>query len=659
MNLPDTSENGNAVEQKEPIGQHRELHGVWRLIPMLMAAFALSWSIGLILDLQRRAGLLLTYAEAASILIALFLPLVFVYFPATKSSPRNKIPWYDILLGLFCIVGPAYFYMNFREGQVQGWEVVPPTSAIVIGICTLLLVVEAARRSSGLGFTIIGIIFAALPFYSHLLPGILESRVFRPDQVIGYYFMGTDAIWGLPARVFSKLIIVYIAFGLLIQVSGGSRFFINLAMSLLGSFRGGPAKVAVIGSALFGSLSGSSAANVAVTGAVTIPMMKRTGWKSYYACAIEAAASTGGLLMPPVMGAAAFIVADYLDISYWKIALAAVLPTILYFIGLFGQVHFHAVKNQMSALPRSELPSFRKTLMEGWYFIPVAITLLYYLMIAKIDPARAGLYACAALVLFTAPTKDRFTWSKIIEFIELCGRTFAMVGALLLLTGVLMGGLFLTGFGIGIAQLLTDIGTTNMTLLAIVAFFASFILGMGSNVVVVYILLAMLVAPAMETAGLNRLAVHLGLLYWGTLSFLTPPVAISSYIAAGFGGAPPMKTAIQSTRLAIATFVVPFVFIFHPALVLEGSALDTFTLFIASAFAIWLFAMGIEGWLMRANRTTDSIARLLCIIAGGMLLTTILPLQIAGGAIGVVIILSPHVIEKYYADIAQRLRNKN
>jgi len=379
------------------------------------------------------------------------------------------------------------------------------------------------------------------------------------------------------------------------MMTGAGKFFINLAFALCGTFRGGAAKVGIFASALLGMMSGSVVSNVLTAGTMTIPVMKKTGFRASYAGAIEACASTGAVLAPPVMGATAFVMAQFLNMSYAEVALAATIPAALYYFGLFMQVDAYAARHSLKGLPRAELPRMWVTLKEGWYFVLV-IALLVFMMLVMKRESHAPFYATVLLlVLNQAFNRERWTWATAAKFLEMNGRTFAELVGILAGCGLLIGAFSLTGVVSSIANDMLRIAGNNAMLLLGMTAVTSLVLGLGLTTTACYIFLAILVGPALEKAGLNKLAVHMFIFYWGMLSAITPPVAIASFAAAGIAGAPPMKTGWESMRVGSIIYFIPFFFVLNPALVLQGPWTEALYLTVTAGLGVIFICGGIQG----------------------------------------------------------------
>lgn len=553
------------------------------------------------------------------LILSFFLPLVFFYFPAAERY-KEKVCWFDILLGLLCFISTFYFFLNGQNILFQGWEVSPPPIPFMLGILLWFLVLEAVRRIVGWVLFGLVLLFSLYPLFGEHMPGLLFSKSFPLPRVVGYYTMGPEGIIGLPTHVLGNLLIGFIFFGVALTSTGAAKFFLELTLSFLGKVRGGTAKVAVASSAMIGSISGSVITNVITTGSFTIPAMKRAGYPNYYAAAIETCASTGGVLMPPIMGAAAFVMASILNIPYAQVVLVAIIPSFLYYLGLFVQVDCYAAKTGLKGFPAADIPSWWPTIKNGWFYI-LAFVLLIYILFSLRREAQAPFYAAAAVLLLTMGKKEtRLNLKNFINFLEGVGRTIGEITGILAAIGLMIGSLLLTGVAQSLSAEIIALARGNAILLVCLGAIASFILGMGLTITACYLLLAVLLAPALVKTGLNPLAVHLFLMYCGMLSFITPPVAIGAYTAASLAGANPMRTGFQAMRLGVILFLIPFFFVFQPAFVLQGNLIEILKVLATGFFGVFLLASGIEGYLIFMGNL-GFFKRSVSIFSGALLLT--------------------------------------
>jgi len=429
------------------------------------------------------------------------------------------------------------------------------------------------------------------------MPGLLEGYGVNLRRMVGFFTMGTEGVVGLPMKVVGNILIGYMVFAVVLQATGGGKFFLDLASALLGSLRGGPAKMSIMASAFFGSISGSSISNVLTTGAITIPTMKRTGYPAHYAGAIEAASSTGGVLMPPIMGVTAFVMAEFLAMPYYKICIAAIVPSLLYFGGLFIQTDAYAARANLKGLSKDELPSVKKTLTAGWFYTIGMLFLIWallYLHWTTLAPFWASLFLLLACNLHK---ETRFTWKKFLDFVESAGKVLSELVSLLCAIGVIIGALSLTGVAHSFSTEIINLAHGNIALLLILGAVTSFILGMGMTITACYVFLALILAPALVRSGLYPLSVHLFIMYWGMASYITPPVALSAFAGAGLAGSDPMKTAFKAMQLGFAKYFIPFFFVLNPAILLHGSIGNIIISVILVSISIVTISYSLEGYL--------------------------------------------------------------
>ncbi len=578
-----------------------------------------------------RLGIVMGSMQYINLGASLLLPLGFILYRANERTPRNLIPWYDVIAAVLSFGIPLYVFATYEKALSSSWIVFPPTTALVLGIIMSLLVLEAARRTGGVFFAATAAVLATLPMWVHFLPGFLKGNEFTLGRVVGSFFISTEGIFGTVMKTFILTFLLFIFFGVATQIVGAGKFFTNVAMALLGRATGGPAKAAVIASSLFGTISGSASANVTVCGTFTIPLMIQAGYKPHFAAAVESAASEGGIIMPPIMGAVAFIMADFLGIPYWRVAAAAAIPAILYYWCLFSQVHFHAVNHGLRKLERSEIPSLRKTLLEGWHFVVTALFLVWLLFVQKTNPGQAALFTTIALLLLCSIQKSTRPNLKVMgDLLFTSARVFGQLAPVLLGIGLIIAGINLSGLGMSVTQWLETGAGANVWLGLLVLAIAAFVLGTGMPGTAIYMLLALLMAPPLESLGLNRLAVHMTILYWGLMADLTPPTAIAPTIAAGYAGASPMKTSLQAMRLASVIYIAPFFFVFHPVLLFEQFSIRPFAYTVLSAVVgFWLLARGFEGYGPPGN-WNKHVRRLAALAAGAAMLTMSWYIQVIG-----------------------------
>jgi len=529
------------------------------------------------------------------LLMAMYLPVAFLLLPAHKKEKR--VGWLSY--------GPAIVTLGLTlflasQGRTMAFQTWIPANEWQLAVASVLflLIMEAARRSGGLIFVIIVAVFGLYPVYAEYMPGMLWGPPTSLSRTIAYNMYSSDALLGVVTRVLGETLIGYLILAALLVATGAADFFLNLAMALMGTARGGPAKVAVLSSGFFGSLSGSIFANVVSTGAITIPSMKRSGIPAHYAGALEACASTGGMLMPPVMGAVAFIMADFTNTEYAVIVVAAAIPSILYYFGLYCHVDAYAARAGLAGLPKAELPTVKQTMKDGWPFIAVLLFLIWGLVIMRWE-RLTPFYASGLLVALTFVKRSLWLGpEKIPEILLETSKLLSQTMALLLPTSFILGGLMGTGVAPAIASELVEIGGTNIVLVLAIGVGVCLLFGMLGMIVAAYLMLALTLAPALEQiAGLNTIAIHLFIAYYSVLAAITPPVALAAFIASRIADSDPMRTSWEACRLGIVLYFIPIFFLFEPALIFQGPLWRTAVWVPLNIIAIVLIAGASEGRL--------------------------------------------------------------
>jgi TRAP transporter 4TM/12TM fusion protein len=637
------------------VTQVRKLAGPWRWLLIVVTAATIGLCINQQFTLRFFVGFTQLNTEYYYLLILLMLPFTFVLFPAGGRARPDRVAWYDVVLFVATAAAAGYLMLYVRRAAELGWEFggapsifakfqlgfatggsteikidwsQPPV--IEAGLVLWVALMEGLRRTGGWSLLLSVLPFTVYPLFAEWSwLGPLRGTQATLEQAIAYHMLSIESVLGIPIQAFAETVIGFLVFGTALMMTGAGKFFINLAFGLCGTFRGGAAKVGIFASGLLGMMSGSVVSNVLTAGTMTIPAMKRTGFKASYAGAIEACASTGAVLAPPVMGATAFVIAQFLNISYAEVALAAVIPAALYYLGLFTQVDAYAARQGLKGLPRHELPSLWATLKEGWYYIFVVALLIVMLLHFKRE-SHAPFYATALLLVLNQlfSKGNRWTLRTVADFLEVNGRTFVELAAILAGCGLLIGAFSMTGVVSSLANDLLRIAGDNAVLLLVMCAVTSLILGLGLTTTACYIFLAILIAPALEKLGLNKMAVHMFIFYWGMLSAITPPVAIASFAAAGIAGAPPMRTGWESMMVGSIIYFLPFFFVLNPALVLQGPAPFLPALGLAALIAAGTVCIcgGIQGYQMGVGDLRKAGAmewplRLLLVL-GGIVLAT-------------------------------------
>ncbi len=555
--------------------------------------------------------------------------LGYLVFPARKTHQRvNHIPWYDILLMVVGTGAFLYYAFNAKAIIQQGSHF--EDYQIVIGIIGVLALAEVCRRSVGLPILIVAGCFLAYALTVGLSNPSLWGKL---NYTIRYLFYGKEGVLSTPINVCSKFIVVFIVFGAFLERTGIADYFIQMSNGLVGRFSGGPAKVAVVASALEGVVSGSSVANTVGSGAVTIPLMKKAGYKPEFAGAAEAAASTGGQIMPPIMGAAAFLMADYVQLPYGQIALKAVLPALLYFAGIFISVHLEAKKVGLKGLPKEELPKLKPLLKKSYLLLP--LVLLIYLVSTSqksIQYAAAlSIVACIVVTLFSRET--RITPMRLLEALAAGGQGSITVAAACGIAGIIAGTITMTGLANVIINGIVVLAGDSVLIALFLTMICCIVLGMGVPTTATYCIMAATCAPILVRMGVPMVAAHFFVFYFGIVADLTPPVALAAYAGAAIAQANPMKTALESTKLAIGAFIVPYAFALSPSILLiDTTALDVGLIVITSLIGIASVSAAMEGYLIG---NLNWIRRLMALVGGLMMIypgtrTDIIGLALSG-----------------------------
>ena len=631
------------AEKAKPAGRYRELQGIFKWYFRSVTAFAALLSFVYVFKIVI-FNYIMPDMSYFAVMIAVFVSSTFLIFPANGKVISNRVPWYDSILALATLVGPIYIITHNMEIILGGWEVMPPVTAKILALITWGLIIEAVRRAGGAMLTGVILVVSVYPLFAHLCPGILMAKQYSLSRILGFHFLGMQSIFGLPTQVFCRLLIGYMIFAVALQTTGAANFFINFCLAILGGVRGGAAKVSILSSAFFATMSGSAIANVVTTGAFTIPTMKRLGYPPYYAGAIEACASKGGVLTPPVMGVTAFIMADFIGVSYAEVCIAAGLPVLLYWVSLFAQTDFYAAKMGLRGLPREELPSLMKTLKGGWFYIAALAVLVYFIFFERVE-ALAPYYATAVLFILANFRKEtRLNRETILKFTDGTGKILTELMGILVGVGMIIGALSLTGTAHGLSGSLTRLGGDHMFLLLVIGAITSFLLGIGLTISACYIFLAMLLAPTLVSLGIYEMSAHLFLVYWGSVSYITPPVALAAYAAASIAQANPLRTAVQAVKLGFVSLLVPFFFVYNPALVGHGTLVQIFLSMTTAAFGIILLSAGFEGYSFFLKRISIPV-RVIFMAAGFLIfhpktVTDLIGIALVGAGVGY------HYIEK-------------
>jgi TRAP transporter 4TM/12TM fusion protein len=565
---------------------------------------------------------------------------VFLRVKSRSDETGGGVPAYDWLCFFICLITGG-FIMVMYPSIAYRLGILSPERWILGGLA-IFLILEATRRVAGWPLVWVGVVCILYAKFADFFPGLFAAKGATWARIASYLYLDSNGLLGVPLTVAAGVVVAFIFFGQALYAVGGDKFITDIALIVMGRYRGGPAKVSVVSSALFGTVSGSAVANVAVDGAITIPLMKKTGYPSHIAAAIEAVASNGGQITPPVMGAAAFLMAEFLNISYGEIALAAAIPAALYYLALFTQVDLEAAKHNLGGLPADQIPKFRGVIRLGWVFLFPLAFLVYVLMWGNWEAGKAGMVTVVLTFVVGALQKEtRPTFRKIVASFEETGRTLLDIVVITSLAGLVIGSLQLSGLTFKLSLILVSLSGGNVLILLALTAIVCILLGMSLPTAVVYITLAVLVGPALAQLGIDPLAAHLFLFYFGMLSLITPPDCLATYTAAAIAHSDFWKTGWTGMRLGIAAYVVPFVFALHPALIFKGTIPEILLAVIATSIGTFLLAVGCAGYLFRS---LDWLKRCVFFLAGAMLMLpswhgTWLFLDAAGLFVGVGIIL--------------------
>lgn len=543
------------------------------------------------------------------------LALVYLLYPTRKSWSRTKLHPLDLLLAILGAAAPAYILIEYKELVLRSGLVSTPD--LVVGIIGILLVVEATRRVVGIPMVTVVLLFLAYAFAGPYMPGVLAHRGLTLSQLVGHLYFTTEGIFGIPLGVSSTFIFLFILFGAYLESTGLGKFFIDLANSIAGWASGGPAKVAVLSSGLMGTVSGSSVANVVGTGSLTIPMMKKLGYHKNFAGAVEAAASTGGQLMPPVMGAAAFLMAEFVGVPYIDIVKAAVIPALLYFTGVWLGVHFEAKRSNLKGLPREQLPKMSRLLVErGHLAIPLVV--IVYLLVTGYTPMRAALVAIVLSIICSALRKStRMKPIEIVRGLDKGARNVLSVLVACASAGIVIGVVTKTGVGLKLASGLLTLSGGMLLPTMFFTMITAIVLGMGVPTTANYVITSTIAAPAIIQMGVPVLAAHMFVFYFGIIADVTPPVALAAFAGAGIAGGNALRTGVNAAKLAIAAFIIPYMFVLSPViLMIDATIPGLISTTVTAIIGMIALSSALIGYLADNCRIYERIL----LIVGGLLL---------------------------------------
>ena len=543
-----------------------------------------------------------------SLHLNIVLILAYIIWPTGRKSWKDEFNWYffiDCAVILF-VMYSAYYTLydidefNFRIGS-------PNNMDVVMGFIYMMVVFEATRRVVGWPMVACAAFFLIHALYAPYFPGVLYGPPTPLTTTFAYQFMADEGIFGIPIMASSSFVVLFMIFGSLLFVSGAGTFFTEIAFALTGTRTAGPAKSAIVASGMMGTISGSTAANVVTTGSFTIPLMKRLGYTPAFAGAVEAAASSGGQIMPPVMGASAFIMALFLGIPYLSVCIAAFIPAVLYFISLFAAVHFEAKRLNLITMDKSELPDWRRVFRKGWLCLVPLVTLVIVLVLGYTAMMAAFWSIIAGILMSFFDKQSRMGPVTLLTVFELGAIAVVIVGVACACAGVVIGAVTDSGLGVRMSNVVIAAGQGKLWLALIMTMFASIVLGMGLTTTAVYITLAVLVIPALVALGVVPIAAHMFAFYFGVIGCVTPPVAMAAFAAAGVAGSQPMETGWIATRLAITAFIVPFMFVYNPELLWIGSLSTILISFCTAIVGVVILSSSVIGWLYRKTYLLERV----------------------------------------------------
>jgi TRAP transporter 4TM/12TM fusion protein len=602
-------------DERKPLGLDREslfrrLRGPWAFIFVIGCVFLAVFHV------WTAATTPLAPQLQRSIHLAMGLSLLFLIYPLRRQDiHRETPPWYDVILALSGLAAGFYHVVFYQDLLARTG--IHSTMDFVVAGTALMLVLEATRRVAGWPMVIVAVGFLAYALWGNHLPGLFAHRGVSLQRLLEHTYLGLEGIMGIPLGVSATVIFIYLLFAQVLEKTGIRQFFVDLALALTGTSPGGPAKAAVVSSAFEGTISGSSIANTAGSGSFTIPMMKNLGYRPEFAAAVEASASTGGQIMPPIMGAAAFIMVEFLNVPYIEIAKAAAIPALLYFTGVFLMVHFQALRDGLMGLPRQSLPKLGEVaLRQGYLVLP--LVLIFWLMNAGFSAAKAAVWSMVlALILGMVQRETRMGLRGLFQTMEAATRTALPVIAACATAGIIVGAVTLTGVGLKLSANMVDLAGNSLIVALVFTMIASLVLGMGIPTTATYIVLATMAAPALEKLGVVPIAAHLFVFYFGVVADITPPVALAVYAGAAIANSNPWQTAIESVKLALGAFLVPYIFVLSPVLVLvEATPLLVLQMVLTSVMGMVALSAGVTGFWNVRLFPVERVA----LVAGGLLL---------------------------------------
>lgn len=644
INIEENNKEGKNKAEVDPADSQRNFKGfkgkVVTVVCVAMSVYCLLFSLRIFDNM----GFFIPLISHVAVFLAFLLTIGFLLLPATEREKKGILPWYDVIFIFLTTASLIYLFFTYGANAERYTFMEFTDIEVFMGAMTVLGVLEITRRSLGLAMPLVAVAFASMMFLGNKLQGAFKIRPISMDEAVGNLIYHNVGILGVALETAATIIVMFVIFSSLLFIIGGGDFFIKLATCLVGSYRGGHAKIAVLSSAFMGMMSGSTTANVASTGILTIPMMKKSGFTPEYAGAVEAVASNGGQIMPPIMGLVAFVMADWLGMSYWDLVVCAIIPALFYFAAVLIMVDCESRRLNIKGVPREELPKVWDTLKEGWYYIFPIVGLVYFLGFLRYSAESAVIHAIGLLlaVYFIKQFNEIYQKKKTVgeftdEFKVILTTTLksSAVGMLkpgiaCACAGIIIGSLSVAQTGLIIADSLISIAGSSQLLLLLVAAFACFIFGMGMSSLPAYMIVAIFVVPALSKFGVPDLASHFFIFWFAITSFITPPVALAAFVAAGISGGKPFETGLYSTKIGFCTFTLPFLFVYNPALLLMGSTPEIISAIVTGVIGITFLSFGISGYAVRKSNYAERLILVACgiVLAGYNDWWTLLPVAV-------------------------------
>ncbi len=605
--------------ENHEISRYRQLKGpvlsIWRFGLILIPITGLLY----ILSLHQYLGLEIYGQQYAGWFLAMVLASVFIGVPSGQSRHEDKVPWYDWILTILGLVVGLYIAILYPKILSNFGTIT--LSRLLLSATAILLIFEALRRMFGWSLVIIVAIFLMYAFVAPYMPGAFRGQATSYDQLLNYLYLDTNSLLDL-LQLAATMGLAFILFGSVLLSFKGADIFNNIALSCFGRFRGGPAKASIVGSSLVGSITGGPVANVMLTGNMTIPLMVKTGYTRAQAGAIEAVSSTGGAIMPPIMGVVAFVMAENLNVPYREVALAALVPALIYYICLFAQVDLKAAQNGAGSIPKEQLPPFSRVWKTAWLIVPIFVFLIYLLFVKGLPPTTAGIYSTgfALCILLLQKEVRKNIIERIVETLEETGKSLLEIGVVLAAAGLMVGIIGITGLGFNLVLALTQFGQYGLFTLLVACALVCIILGMGMPALAAYSIVAILVAPSLIDLGVQPMAAHMFVYFFATVSNFTPPIALASFAAAPIAKESPHKISFVAMKLGITAYIVPFVFVYDPSLLLSFSAdyewISLIVSIITSVIACVILSISLVGHLFGP---LSPVKRILFMIIAGIM----------------------------------------